>query len=934
MKTLPHLHLPALALAAFASSAIALVPNVSAVHADDTPGVATAAGATVAVDTDWSNPGAVAPLTGNPNVSGSLPAPWQDNSEWSPTRIDYQTLREGTRGFLRMEVTHVEGGWGQMRFFPATAPEGTSYILDVTARDTGNSGVTLGLRMVDAPYKYYWQTNETFGPTWRDTTYYFKAPHLDAPATFVIAPQGTGRFDLAHIRLVSATTEQLAAIVKAHNPQGEAPNLLGHTRFPLGLQAGDGFFIDQNAGSGQRDDEVTAQADAATPGPSGAPALHVHGPQNFELQFAPFALPLFTTPHVASCYLKGDAHGSVAVTGDGKRVGSRAFVVSAADGWKRVQLPFTPGSYARTFILLLDGGKGSDFWIDGLQVETGRAATDYRSQLGAEVALAVDERANIQFTDEPATIKWAVTGAPTGAVLRSRLVDLYGDLPAPAAVVLRQTGTQTGVLTYVPAAGHPMGAFRLEAWVEDDAGTRISPYNEVVVYRLRRPRYWMRPAPNSEFGSHLLSISHDILMAKAIGLNWTRLHDAGMQYTGWYHLEPQKGQWIFRDAELQRYAKYGMKIMGELAQTPRWASNFEKPHDSYFDQFYLPRSQDDFANYVRTLTTRYHGLIDTYEVWNEPWNHGWLNVGYKESGGGEARANYIYSPNPVADYAQLMKTAYTTAKAVDPALTIVGFNTTTGSHDYPTSLAGDHWTSGILASGGLDNCDAISYHYYPNGPDGFAGDGAETGYATAIGPILQKFGHAPKPVVMSEGGGGFGLPLGLGFYHYTIPYDNHEPLVTAADDLCRYTTSVLSRGVSRLFLYTMHGREYLGGPMQWSLLINGDGSLHPSGVAFSNLTWRLEDTHFARRVELVPGVYAFLFEGDGRAEAVLARKPASATAFAMRASPGVTYDDLWGNPVAPGTQLGDSVAYAELTGPGAMAQALEAALKATQIAQG
>lgn len=32
-------------------------------------------------------------------------------------------------------------------------------------------------------------------------------------------------------------------------------------------------------------------------------------------------------------------------------------------------------------------------------------------------------------------------------------------------------------------------------------------------------------------------------MLKAIGANWTRLHDAGLDYIGWYHLEPRKGQW-------------------------------------------------------------------------------------------------------------------------------------------------------------------------------------------------------------------------------------------------------------------------------------------------------------------------------------------------------------------------------------------------------
>jgi len=156
-------------------------------------------------------------------------------------------------------------------------------------------------------------------------------------------------------------------------------------------------------------------------------------------------------------------------------------------------------------------------------------------------------------------------------------------------------------------------------------------------------------------------------MAKAVGVNWTRLHDAGGNYLMWYFLEPEKCKWVFHDKELNRYRKYGMKILGELGTAPKWASYYQdvgKDHSGYFDCFYQPKNLEDYANYVKTVAERYKGVIDAYDVWNEPWIHAWWAVGYDESKTGEY-GGYITSKNPTADFVKLMATAYQTAKAID-----------------------------------------------------------------------------------------------------------------------------------------------------------------------------------------------------------------------------------------------------------------------------
>ena len=180
----------------------------------------------------------------------------------------------------------------------------------------------------------------------------------------------------------------------------------------------------------------------------------------------------------------------------------------------------------------------------------------------------------MQFEDEPAELAYAVTSAPAGAVLRSRVVNVYGEQKPLPPATLGNAFLQQGRLSYLAFPERPFGPFRVEAWVEDASGVRISPYNELVVFHLRRPHYWGKDAPLSPFGVHTLATTRHDQMAKAVGVNWTRLHDAGLEYIGWYHLEPQKGTWVFRNKEIARYRRDHIKVLGLLSTAPPWASYY------------------------------------------------------------------------------------------------------------------------------------------------------------------------------------------------------------------------------------------------------------------------------------------------------------------------------------------------------------------------
>jgi hypothetical protein len=389
-------------------------------------------------------------------------------------------------------------------------------------------------------------------------------------------------------------------------------------------------------------------------------------------------------------------------------------------------------------------------------------------------------------------------------------------------------------------------------------------------------------------------------MAKAVGCNWVRLHDAGTEYIGWSFLEPEPGQWQFRDRELQRYRDHHLKILGLLSTSPGWASNWGKPCTGYFDRYLEPLRMDDWANAVRTIVDHHRDLIDTYEIWNEPWGSAFWSLRFDEAHGAGWTDHFVPSDTPAADYARLQATAYAAAHEALPGVSILGFNTYGADN-------GTKWTREVLEAGGLETCDAISYHHYETALTGTPGDAVEKAYRAAMAPILEARGAVPKPVWMSEGAPLSGDPSN-GFYRYTLPYENTDDNWRIADRLARYVISRRATGEKHAFLYTMHGHGTFGGPMDWSTLITADGYLHPSAAAHSACAWYLEDTTFVRCATLADGVFAYLFTGPAGAVAAITTASAHGP-YALPKSTEVRCFDLFGNPVSSGTAGDGRVHY-------------------------
>lgn len=91
---------------------------------------------------------------------------------------------------------------------------------------------------------------------------------------------------------------------------------------------------------------------------------------------------------------------------------------------------------------------------------------------------------------------------------------------------------------------------------------------------------------------------------------------------GWDEIEPEKGKFDFAfwDAFVTMAVKdFHVRLIPYVAYTPRWAVRKELRNNE--DHWrHAPQNVHDWAVMLGTLARRYEGLIDSWELWNEPDN--------------------------------------------------------------------------------------------------------------------------------------------------------------------------------------------------------------------------------------------------------------------------------------------------------------------------
>ena len=843
---------------------------------------------------------------------GVLPTGWGDSFVgWNKSQAESHVVTEKGKRFLRFTISNVgEAGNPQFATGLPKLADGSYYRLTVRARNNSTGRLSIGIRMTGKPYRYRYERQIGASPEWVEKSWLFKLNNGTGEnlALFLLTC-GVGTMDVATVRLeqLTAPAEVAEAIPR---PAPSTKNFFRNSRLPLGLQAG--WNLDRMSS------KATATPDLECIGPSGSPALRLEsnqqtdsftGAKGMRLFSEPFQVGDVTVPTYVGLSFKGSGtwHINIISRPAGKKI-------EPTSQWKRASLEFTPDFAHKSYTLAIAGS--GTLWVDAFCAWSGDENRPYVSAGACEVALGLPPseiaETRIQFDKVPAAVTYRVTGDWQGGTLKAKAVNVYGKEKLLPAIRL-DPATVAGTIDFGVFPETPYGQFRVESWVERD-GNRISPMNEMVVTRLKRPVFWGKDAPRSPFGCHFLSVDRTIKTMKAGGVNWARLHDAGFEYIGWWWLEPEKGKWEFRDDDIRRYRANNIKIFAQLGTAPKWASYLSKvdtgrSYPSYHDHYFQPLSLADFANYVTTVVARYKGVIDEYFVWNEPFYTSWWGVDYDK-----AKRKYITSKNPQADFAALTKAAYAAAKAVDPTVKVSGFNTAVWE-------IGQKWTKGVYDAGGITSCDIIDYHFYTTTAQGFRGSHTDSAYDCAVGYIRKKEGRLAKPVYMSEGQCRPGTPDGQraselavnsGLYKHTLPYNCDEDSILKADLICKYVLNVLANKVEKVFLYSGHCYRHLGAAesSDFCVLLGGDGYAHPSLAAHSNLALHIEGRKFLKAIEVANGVYAYLFAGRGRSVAVISGRPGCA-AYQLPNAEGLEVSDLFGNPLPAKAAYKGTLVFAE-----------------------
>lgn len=174
----------------------------------------------------------------------------------------------------------------------------------------------------------------------------------------------------------------------------------------------------------------------------------------------------------------------------------------------------------------------------------------------------------------------------------------------------------------------------------------------------------------------------------------------------WAYMEPEDGRFDFTefDRALKTYEKYHLlmvPIWGRnddmnpyldwmIPRLPEWLYRLSKrvekctPLQRQGEQRSWLYPLDRWERFTRTTVERYRGRIPAYEIINEP----------------------CFSLHPDY-YIPILKTAYGAIKKADPAALVVGYCLS-------TDFQSDHgpWIRACNELGGLNFCDAISFHPY------------------------------------------------------------------------------------------------------------------------------------------------------------------------------------------------------------------------------
>ncbi|MDZ7275636.1 MAG: hypothetical protein ONB51_11560 [candidate division KSB1 bacterium] len=542
-------------------------------------------------------------------------------------------------------------------------------------------------------------------------------------------------------------------------------------------------------------------------------------------------------------------------------------VISAA--WTPVVLSGTlPVAEKDAYRLALEFEAPGVYWIDQIEfrhrgqsicaeaeLTAGLQPVDRKTKLSAAPAQVPLQLWLANRTDRPRALKLQLH-------LAGRL-HAGQDLPAQALTLAGQT-SRRHVFT-VPLAH--ADDYRLAWTLREAAGPLVAQ----GVLRLAAQNAQLPAATRGEavWGMHLNAMNLEITLPLLRQAHVTYLRNVLQLY--WSQVEPKPGKWQWPDELLAYLQEQGFEFLPILGFPPRWASVPARPGGSDLLNM-MPRSLDEFRNYLREVTARYGSQITRWEIWNEP------NLPR-------------YFDGTPGDYGAVLAAAVSAFAQLQPQARLAGL-----------SLA---WSDDNLA-GFVQQAltptqarpQAISFHPYEKiAPEQALMEKIEQLRLQ----VRELCGYVPELWATETGYRGRDS-INAAIPYYSPPRPTTVNEMTQAAYLVRHALLAKAAGVKYYFCYSMDSERSRSGPDVHGLLdYDPDASVKPALLAYLTLAQLCGDAVFERRQELDnPGQYLMHYRrADGRRFAALWQSEGTAVVTLPAALQGAEAWDFFGNRLTP-----------------------------------
>jgi len=765
---------------------------------------------------------------------------WRDNSGWADVDVDYSRIAyDGRAGKVqRIDVGAVRSG--AMQFVQAGVQllGKRSYRISIWMRGNISAPVEVLMRKQGKPYTTYMSDGFKVNKTWKKYVFQDIAPVDDGNVYFMVRSKGAGWIELDNAELVNVTDCSTFSGVSVGNQ-------INNSSFEVGLDKWAVLTRERNyEHMAQVRWEAVPAKTIKTSTVHGKSALLLHVPRYGVTRLSsPFVVLESGEAFSLSFYAKSDKPRRIrfgVVAGDyGKHRGLIKSMKISKD-WTMLNVSgMLPVSRKNVYHIFIESADEGEFLVDAIQLERGNKPTAYQQSQPVEVGFDHEGLKLLLFNGELESLPvrvyapgidkvkieiWSTNWQENRVLINSQLLSLdkdgYGLLVQP--IDTSQTGYQkltANVLYKDGVSATAELAVGVVPRINNDSEANLSP-----------------------FGVHARFSPSDLERVKTLGASWLRLHPP--YATKWAIVEPRKGEYRYFDDSLLAAKERGFEVLGSLDATPKWASGTDETRFFRY-RTRMPQDMRDWRRYVKRTVSHYKGVINYWEVWNEPDSDSFFKLADSGSLKDKAKA-----------YTQLLQAAYDEAKKANPDSVIVA--------GCPTGSNPVAWIKAIAEEGALQYMDVLSFHRYTDGRPGDVLDVTTGELINKFRKIMREHGEL-KPVWETESGVRFIESEYDYFPDITGGY--HSSATEVAAYIVRNYVHLIENGVERWFYY---GAISSGRPdrTEFTGLFEWDASPRPAAVAYAVMSNLIGHAEYKKSWRAGSDVHAVRFNSNSNSEVI------------------------------------------------------------------